>query len=67
MKTSLVITTINRFNKNLRNFSINCRKNNWLLIMIGDKKSPKNFNSPYGDYFNIMSTKKPTFQITSKP
>ena len=58
MKTSLVITTINRFNKNLRDFSIKCRKNNWLLIIIGDKKSPKNFNSPYGDYFDIKRQSK---------
>lgn len=58
MKTSLVITTINKFNKNLRNFSIKCRQNNWFFIMIGDKKSPKNFKSSYGDYFDIKRQNK---------
>ena len=39
MKTSLVITTINRLNKNLKLFSTKCRDKNWDFYLIGDKKT----------------------------
>ena len=38
MKTSLVITTINKANKNIKLFSENSGKNKWEFIVIGDKK-----------------------------
>ena len=55
MKTSLIITTINKLNKNLKNFDIQCMKSNWDFIVIGDKKSPKNFNLKFGKYYNLKS------------
>ena len=42
-KTSLVITTINKPNKNLKQYSIGCKKKNWNFIIIGDKKTPSSF------------------------
>ena len=58
MKTSLIITTINKFNKNIRNFDYCCKKKNWDFIVIGDNKSPKNFKLKYGSYYNVLSQKK---------
>ena len=49
MKTSLVITTINKVNKNIKRFASSSKVKKWGLIIIGDKKSPKNFKLPYGD------------------
>ena len=43
MNVSLVITTINLPNKNIKKFDQNCRKKNWSFIVIGDRKTPKNF------------------------
>jgi len=40
MKKAIIITTINESNKNLEKFS----KSDYDLILIGDKKSPKNYN-----------------------
>ena len=51
MKTALVITTINKPNKNINSFSLNSKKN-WNFI-IGDKKSPKKFKISYGKYLDI--------------
>lgn len=42
-KTSLVITTINKANYILRKYAKNCKKNNWEFIVVGDKKTPKDF------------------------
>ena len=30
-------------------------KSNWDFIVIGDKKSPKNFNLKFGKYYNLKS------------
>ena len=62
MKTSLVITTINKFNKNIKNFAIGSKIKKWDLIIIGDKKSPKKFKLPHGQYLNLKSQ----FKIGSK-
>ncbi len=62
MKTSLVITTINKFNKNLRNFSNNCNKNKWQFILIGDRKTP-NIKMPFGKYFDLKSQIKSNFKF----
>ena len=56
MDVSLIITTINKPNSNIRSFSKGC-KNNWDFVVIGDKKTPKNFKLSYGNYFNIQSQK----------
>ncbi len=53
MKISLIITTINKLSKNIRNFSSNSKKKNWSFIVVGDKKTPKKFNLKNGNYFNI--------------
>ncbi len=53
MKTSLVITTINPPNQNIKKFIKGCISNKWNLIIIGDKKTPKNFKIKYGKYFSF--------------
>jgi len=66
MKTSLVITTINKPNNNIRLFSKNSKKNKWDFIVIGDKKTPKNFKIKYGSYFNLNSQKKLSYEFAKK-
>ena len=58
MKTALVITTINKPNKNINSFSSNSKKKKWDLIIIGDKKSPSDFKIPYGQYLSIKDQLK---------
>lgn len=58
MKTTLVITTINKPNKNIKKFSIGSLKNKWDFVVIGDKKSPKSFKLKYGEYYNLKNQKK---------
>ena len=53
MKTCLVVTTINKPNKNIRAFSKGSKDKKWDFIVIGDKKSPKNFKLNYGLYFSL--------------
>ena len=57
MKTSLVITTINKPNKNIKKLINLCKKNKSKLIVIGDKKTPKNFKISYG-FFIMFLIKK---------
>ena len=64
MKTGLVITTINNFNKNLKNIDKLCFKNNWDFNVIGDAKTPKNFKLIYGSYYNIINQKKMDFKFS---
>lgn len=61
MKTSLVITTINSPNKNIKFFENGCKKKNWDLIIIGDKKTPKNFTLRYGNFISYEKQKKLKF------
>ena len=63
MKTSLVITTINKINKNIRKFASSSKIKKWNLIIIGDRKSPKNFNLSYGNYLNIKTQLKTNFKF----
>ena len=63
MNTSLVITTINKPNKNIRTFNEKCKKNNWNFIVVGDKKTPKNFFISHGKYLNIQSQYKTNFKF----
>ncbi len=51
-KTSLVITTINKPNKNLKKYAKGCKKKNWKFIIVGDKKTPSNFNLKYSFFIN---------------
>tara|TARA_B100000941_G_scaffold246161_1_gene190876 strand:+ start:168 stop:1172 length:1005 start_codon:yes stop_codon:yes gene_type:complete len=64
MKTGLVITTINNFNKNLRNIDKLCFKNKWDFNVIGDAITPKNFKLNYGLYYNIGKQKKLNFKFS---
>ena len=66
MKKSLVITTINKPNNNIKLFSKYSKKNKWDFIVIGDRKTPKNFKIKYGDYFNLNSQKKLIFKFSKK-
>ena len=64
MKTALIITTINRINRNILRFSNYCKKNKWDLIIIGDKKSPKNYKLKYGQFFSLKEQKKLNFNYS---
>ena len=66
MKTSLVITTINEPNNNIKKFSLNSKKKNWNFIVIGDKKTPKDFKLTYGNYFSFVKQKKLNFKFSKK-
>ena len=63
MKTSLVITTINKLNKNIINYDQKTFKNNWKFIVIGDRKSPKNFKLKHGEFHKINDQKKLKFKF----
>lgn len=63
MNTSLVITTINKPNKNIKIFNEKCKKNNWNFIVVGDVKTPKNFFISHGKYLNIQSQYKTNFKF----
>ncbi len=64
MNPSLVITTINPPNQNIRLLSKGCKRNGWGLVVIGDKKSPKKFNVNFGEYFSIEKQKKLKFNFS---
>ena len=61
MNISLVITTINKVSKNIKNFSNKCKSKKWNLFIIGDKKTPKNFKINYGNYLSIKKQIKTNF------
>ena len=63
MKTSLVITTINNPNKNIRSFEKNCKIKDWSFIVVGDKKTPKKFSLKYGNYYSLNDQKKLKLQF----
>ena len=65
MKTGLIITTINKLNKNLKNIDLQTNLNDWDFCVIGDKKTPKEFKLRYGKYLNINSQKKLKFKFSS--
>ncbi len=60
-KKYLIITTINKPNKILKRIDILCKKYNLNVIVIGDKKSPLNFNLRYSNYFNLKKQKNFNF------
>jgi len=66
MKTSLVITTINNPNKNIKSFEKNCKIKNWSFIVVGDKKTPKEFSLNYGDYYSLNKQKKLNLQFADR-
>lgn len=65
MNISLVITTINKVNKNIYNLSNQSKLKKWDLIIVGDKKSPKEFKLNYGDYLNIKTQIKLGYKFST--
>lgn len=65
MKNSIVLTTINGPNINIKKISKLCKKNKSSLIIIGDKKTPKNFKLVYGTYLSVKDQKKLNFKFSS--
>jgi len=66
MKTSLVLTTIYKPNKNITTFSKQSKKLKWDFIVIGDKKTPNNFRITYGNYFSYEKQKKISLNFSTK-
>tara|TARA_X000000950_G_scaffold212171_1_gene255256 strand:- start:3788 stop:4792 length:1005 start_codon:yes stop_codon:yes gene_type:complete len=64
MKKTLIITTINKPNNNIKKFTRLCKKYKSNFIVIGDKKTPKNFDISYGIYYNIRDQKKIKFNFS---
>ena len=64
IKSSLIITTINKPNRNIKRFSLLSKKKNWNLIIIGDHKSPKNFKINHGNYLDIIDQKRLEFKFS---
>ena len=57
-KVSLVLTTINKVSKNILNIENGCKKKNWELQIVGDKKTPKNFKLSYGKFYSLPNQSK---------
>ncbi len=66
MKGSIVLTTINKPNINIKKLITLGKKNNFDLIIIGDLKTPKNFKIKYGSYIDINKQKKLSFDFAKK-
>ena len=64
MKNSIVLTTINKLNANIKKLIFLSEQNDLELIVIGDKKTPKDFNLKYGNYYNIRDQKKLKFNFS---
>ena len=60
----LVITTINKVNKNILEFSKNTKKNLWNFIVVGDKKTPVNYKINYGNFLSYNSQKKLKYKFS---
>jgi hypothetical protein len=52
-KTSIVVTTINNPNKAIKALNKGAIKNNWNFIIIGDQKSPSEYNLAGVKYFSL--------------
>ena len=61
---SLVITTINKANKNINKCSFFSKRKKWNFFVVGDKKTPKNFKLQYGNYLNLEDQKKLNFKFS---
>ncbi len=64
MRKTLILTTINKPNKNLKKLTRLCKKSKSGLIVIGDKKTPKNFKLSYGAYYSLNDQKKMNFKFS---
>ena len=65
-KVSLVLTTINKVTKNIINIENGCKKKNWELRIVGDKKTPKNFKLNYGIFYSLSSQNKLGLNYTKR-
>ena len=63
MKKSLIITTINDVNDNIRILAKLSEKIGSEFIIVFDKKSPSKFKIKNGSYFDIESQEKLDFEI----
>ena len=66
MKNSIVLTTINKPNINIKKLTKLSKNNNINFIVIGDLKTPKNFKLSYGLYFDIAKQKRLDFNFAKK-
>ena len=64
MRSVIVITTINKLNQNIINYDLKSKKMNWKFVVIGDKKTPKNFLLKYGNYYSFQDQKKLNFKFS---
>ena len=55
MNISIVLTIINKVNKNINILSKQSKLKKCDLVIEGDKKTPKEFKLNYGNYLNIES------------
>ena len=62
-KITLVVTSINEPNNVLKSLSRGCLENGWSFVLIGDKKSPKNFNCDGINYFSLDAQVKTRFEF----
>lgn len=65
MKVGVVVTTINKLNKNLKKIDSRAKVNKWNFCIIGDKKTPKKFKPKYGNYLDINLQKKLNFKFSN--
>ncbi len=65
-KVSLVLTTINKVSKNIINIENGCKKNNWELQIVGDKKTPKGFKLSYGKFYSLSDQSKLDLNYSKK-
>lgn len=63
MKTTLVVTSIASPNKVLKSFAEGCKRHNIDFILIGDHKSPAEFEIDGCEFYSISSQKKLPFHL----
>ncbi len=64
MKASLIVTTINKPNKILKRLAKFSKINDWEFIIIGDKKTPKDFKLNSSNFLSLTDQKKLNFNFS---
>ena len=64
MKASLIVTTINKPNKILKRLAKFSKINDWEFIIIGDKKTPKDFKLNSSKFLSLTDQKKLNFNFS---
>ena len=62
----LVITSINKPNKTLKRIDLLCKKNNFNIIIIGDKKSPKKFKLNNSLFYDLIKQNNLKFKLAKR-